>query len=1169
MRLIEIRRYDMKTSLLASLLLCSVAILSPGESTAATCDQYMGDNSIFAGATSSLKPNILIIIDTSGSMDWTVKGTADPYDPTKTYTILQECKASSNANNKSNCSVNGIYKKSSNNWVYDGYDLTSVTAITNCTGNPQQLLTSNGQYIGRSLTSSGTACSTRSNNQDTYATGKWVNWSKIPVIDQKKIIIARAVVKNLIQTTPGVNFGVMVYNGSQGSRFYTDSTSKYTSTIKDMDVKPTGSSKTNGELLAESINTSNIIASGNTPLGECLYEAGMYFGGKASAFGNTTASVGIDVNTGKYTTPITASCQKNYIIFVTDGAPTADDDPVLKTICPPDGDCDGDRAETSSSLQHSMDDVAKWLRNTDLLENDNAAGKEYTLGKQTVSTYTIGFNLPTTDPARILLTRAADSAHGKGRAYFSDDQAGLADVFNQIVLSILSIDTSFVAPVVPISPDNKTYGSNRVYMGFFKPQSQAPWFGNLKKYGLDANYNIVDMKGNPAFTSTSYSYWSDPDGDPDASSVDAGGAGAKLLTQTRNIYTYTGGTGTKLNLTDSSGANLFSTSNTAITKEMMNVADDTTKNDLINYVIGKDVYGMGSTTSVKREWMFGDVLHSKPVVVNYAKFAQADENSNKNKSIIYVGSNDGMLHAINDWDGSEAWAFIPPDVLPNLQDIAGETHTYGVDATPSVYIYDANKDGNIDTGDKVILLVGLRRGGGPNTYAGSLGSYYALDVSIPAAPKYLWSLSNTTTGFSELAESWGEPKFVKMKIGNPAISKIVAFLPGGYDNMNEDGRYGATQLFTGTGVDNTDSGEGSVTSAPTGDSHLPIGRGIYAVEIATLDINGKPDIKTTPTRIWGAVNGASTSFTASPSTYSDMKFSFVSDITTLDVDGNGYIDRLYATDLGGNLWRFDVGLTDVTLWKGYKIFSAKPDSASMVTGRKMFFKPIATLEKTLTVPSRGNDATLFIGSGDREHPSNTSVVDRIYAVRDKGQTTVTKYESDLIDVTTDALQLSTTTTAAVTTLLNSLSSSYGWYITLENSGEKVLAQPALTNKTVYFTTYAPSNSTETNPDPCKPSNMGTSRLYALDYATGEAVVDYYATNNTDTSVTNKRAKSGTAVLQKLDRSTELGTGIASGVVIVGDKALVGASGGITAQKTKAVPTGSSGGRIINLYWGQK
>jgi type IV pilus assembly protein PilY1 len=1151
----------------------------PFIASAATCDQYPGDTWIYGGITSTIKPNVLIIIDTSGSMKDTVPGSVADYAPATTYATTKVCYETNNQS-ATDCSASKIYKQViSNNktkWVYDGYVLTNVATSCN-NANPKTLLSTTGQYTGRSLKTSNSPGACATSGSDVYATGNWVNWGASPPAAVKKIDIARTVVNSLIASTTGINLGVMIFHSGGGGTFFNNTVSgaTYTTTVKDMDAIHTGST-TNRDALIASINSTTVTASfAGTPLGESLYEAGKYFGGQSSAFKST---VGLSGSPLQYTTPITASCQKNFIIFITDGMASQDTDAVLKTICT-NGDCDGDGVEPKD-LNHSMDDVAKYLRDYDLLTDNAATGKEYTIGKQYVTTYTIGFGLSGADAAAVtLLNRAADSSHGKGAAYLSGDQSGLTDAFSQILYGILSVDTSFVAPVVPISPDNKTYGSNRIYMGFFKPQNQTAWLGNLKKYGLDTNNNIIDKNGASPFTTTSYSYWNNS-GTPDATSVDLGGAGGVLLSRStaRSIYTYTG---SNTSLTDSS--NLFSTTNSAITStgadtgttRTLNVTDDTKKNDLINFVHGYDVYSKGSGTTIKRGWLFGDVLHSKPLVVNYATYTSSTTNESScstNKSIIYVGSNDGMLHAINDCDGSEAWAFIPPEILSNLQEIPGAIHSYAVDSSPSVYIYDANKNGNIETStDKVLLMIGLRRGGGPNNYSGvpAKGSYYALDVSNPAAPRYLWSISNATSGFSELGESWGEPKIVKMKIGT--ASKMVAFIPGGYDNLNEDSRYGATQNFTGTGtVDNSASGAGNLISTPITPvvgPYSPKGRGVYAVEVATLSSAGVPTITSTPTRIWGAAYGSSTNYTTAPATDAGMTFSIVSDITTLDVDGNGYIDRLYATDLGGNLWRFDVGDTSIASWKGNKIFSANPASGAD-TGRKFFFKPIATLETPVTVSTRGNDALVFIGSGDREHPTNTSVVDRIYAVRDKGQTSA-KTETDLTDVTSNALQSATATATEVKNLLTDLSSSYGWYIKLnQNTGEKALANPTLANKIVYFTTFTPGASVNT--DPCRPSNLGTSRLYVLNYSTGEAVMNYDTSNDgTVSSASNKRAISGTTLLQKSDRVQTLGSGIASGVVIVGDKALVGAEGEILPLETKKGSSGSSGGRIINLYWGQK
>ena len=126
----------MKKSMLVSLLLCVVAILSPGESTATYCDQYMGDNSIYGGVTSSLNPNVLIIVDTSGSMGDTVPGTPAAYVPATKYNEVKACRDSGGS--KVKCSENKIYKKnvSSGRWVDDGYSLSSVT--TSCNGaNPK------------------------------------------------------------------------------------------------------------------------------------------------------------------------------------------------------------------------------------------------------------------------------------------------------------------------------------------------------------------------------------------------------------------------------------------------------------------------------------------------------------------------------------------------------------------------------------------------------------------------------------------------------------------------------------------------------------------------------------------------------------------------------------------------------------------------------------------------------------------------------------------------------------------------------------------------------------------------------------------------------------------------------------------------------------------------
>jgi type IV pilus assembly protein PilY1 len=214
---------------------------------------------------------------------------------------------------------------------------------------------------------------------------------------------------------------------------------------------------------------------------------------------------------------------------------------------------------------------------------------------------------------------------------------------------------------------------------------------------------------------------------------------------------------------------------------------------------------------------------------------------------------------------------------------------------------------------------------------------------------------------------------------------------------------------------------------------------------------------------------------------------------------------------------------------------------------------------------------LFFGTGDREHPLNEAIVDRLYGIKDKpGNTTVvledhTDNAHELVDVTTDDLQGSTTSSATINQILTDLDTKFGWFIKLDqNSGEKVLA-PALAFVDVFYTTYTPDAAISA--DPCAPGNLGTARIYLVNNKTGEAVYNADTSNDSSySSVTNTRAQGQSgAVLQRSDRSIAMGSGIPSGVVLIitaqgNVTGLVGSGGALYIPP----PTGED--NTIPIYW---
>jgi type IV pilus assembly protein PilY1 len=579
------------------------------------------------------------------------------------------------------------------------------------------------------------------------------------------------------------------------------------------------------------------------------------------------------------------------------------------------------------------------------------------------------------------------SALSGGGAYSTANNA--EQLTDSLKKMLKDIDERTYLFTSPTVPANRINEStdNVTYIATFRPSEDPFWEGNIKAYQLDAGGTL------PV----------DENGNPARSSLlwDAHEELRKISPASRKIYTYRQGSQKE-----------FTSEN--ISKEDLGVDTDDERNALINHIRGIDAYDTnknGKTdekrSSTENIWILGDIFHSNPVIVGEPSRFFEDEcfnfcsdgsesfyNANKNREkIILVGANDGMLHAFNANTGIEEWAFIPNSVLSNLKAMISD-HTYYVDSSPKVadvWFGDGNGNGKKDLSEwRTVLVCGLRKGG---------KHHFALDITDTLNPKYLWEFPSPNKNYNfdnivgKLGESWSEPAIGRVKITeeNELREKWVAFIGGGLDSTRASGK------------------------------------AFFVIDIKTGDI----------------IKEFSGLF--------KMNHCLAAPPTAVDKNANGYVDRVYIGDLGGQMWVFDVSSEDISKWTGNRLFVSPGEP---VERHPIYYQPAVAFDKRQT-------PWVFFGTGDRENPTDKKSMERFYAVKDDGPP-YPREEEHLEDVTSN------------NTLVPSAKK--GWYIKLEKS-EKVLAKSAVFNKLLYFTTY-----TYTSEDVCKAA--GNATLYVVEYLSG-------------------------------------------------------------------------------------
>jgi len=356
--------------------------------------------------------------------------------------------------------------------------------------------------------------------------------------------------------------------------------------------------------------------------------------------------------------------------------------------------------------------------------------------------------------------------------------------------------------------------------------------------------------------------------------------------------------------------------------------------------------------------------------------------------------------------------------------------------------YDVNGDGIIDpsAGDRVILYFGQGRGG---------STYYAIDATDRNHPQFMWSVGPSQ--LPGIGQAWSTPALARVNVGGGTQSsaqKIVLIIGGGYDVAEETPSY-TTQDTVGMSLYMLDAVSGAV-----------LWRAGFTGSGADLEL-------------------------------ARMDHAIPSDVAVLDTNGDGFADRLYVGDLAGQLWRFDItnGNSRSNLIAGGVIASlgTHDDSVPSLAATRRFYNvpDVAAVEKRGTAPYMN----IAIGSGYRGHPLNTSMQDRLYAVRDfLPFTPLTQAQYSALTVIHDA-DLTDITSSVTPTIAPA---SPGWKLLLNQPGnswvgEKVLTAASTFNDQILFTTYTPGASSS-SAGSCIPT-IGTNKFYAISVFDGSPVAN--------------------------------------------------------------------------------
>jgi type IV pilus assembly protein PilY1 len=728
-----------------------------------------------------------------------------------------------------------------------------------------------------------------------------------------------------------------------------------------------------------------------TPLAGSMNTAQQYFSG------------------GIGTSPIIRSCQKNFVMLATDGNPTA-------------SMAGWDAMYSLSQQQNVYDPVAKtWTfsqaANDFFAQVTPLRSLSFGGSKYDIQTYVVGMGDTVANPGSIATLNEAAYLGGTNAAYLASDTAALAAAFQAIAVDI----ESKTAAASAVSLNTGSWGTGtHLYQARF---NSGDWSGQLIAY-------VVNTDG-----SLGTQLW-------DAGQVINGqnwDTGRTILTYKPSAALGSRGIPFRwpASYPGTPGATEMDIAQSALLNANMAGTADGYGAQRVSWIRGNsanETATCGTCTPSFRSRptsKLGDLIHSAPSYVAVPNFGWPDSMESaaysafavantSRRPTIYVGGNDGMLHAFDARNGAETLAYVPTSVYRNLSALSTQRlAATSTDPTPHLYYVD----GSPTVGD--VFYAGAWH----TMLAGGLGAggqgVYALDVTSPSS--YTQSAAGSIVRWEfndsddpDIGFVFGQPLLVKTNNGRWSV--IVA---NGYNNSLGDGH-----------------------ASTTGHAVL------FVLDAETGALRAKIDTMSGTTSTPDGLSGA----------------------IAVDTNGDGIADVVYAGDLAGNMWKFDLSSSNPSGW--VVAFGGAP---LFNTGGQ----PITT-RPDVTKFTQGGYLVVF-GTGRYVDASDNTTTDQqtFYGVRDTGSAvsglsslvrqnvvrTAAGADGNTYRITTHAVGAPTLDAALSGD--NTISTSdynsgkKGWYMNLPTSGERMVTDPTIRAGRVIFNTLIP------NTDPCGYGGSGS------------------------------------------------------------------------------------------------